>query len=94
MSQSALITVQEHERKKMYRLNRRVDGLKELLEMLNNTKIELERNSASMKVLIETDMKTCQARIQKWWNIIGKKYGLPTDKKFNFIYDTGEIFLA
>ena len=40
MSETKIIaTVKEYERDKIYRLNRRLDGLYELLETIDNTKM-------------------------------------------------------
>lgn len=93
MKNHALIKVQEYERNKIYRLNRRIDGLNELLDMIPKTKIKLEKNCDLLENEIKKDIIDCKNKIQKWWNIIGYKYNLPTDKVFNFIYDSGEIFL-
>lgn len=93
MNEHALVKVKEYERNKMYRLNRRIDGLNELLDMLPKTKIKLEKDYDLLEKEIKKDIIDCKNKIQKWWNIIGCKYNLPTDKVFNFIYGSGEIFL-
>ena len=53
MSENKVIaTVKDYERNKIYRLHRRLDGLNELLETLDNTKIQI-KNLENMKERIK-----------------------------------------
>ncbi len=76
---NVIVTVKEYKRDKIYRLNRRLDGLYELLETTDNTNISFE-NPEKMREDIKEDIVDCKNRIQKWWNIIGEKYNLPEGK--------------
>ena len=92
MSQPEILaTVKEYEREKIYRLNRRLDGLNELLETIDNTKIKLD-NPNNLKQNINRDILVCKDRIQKWWNIIFAKYNLPQDKKVSVSFEDGRIY--
>ena len=91
MSETKIIaTVKEYERDKIYRLNRRLDGLYELLETIDNTKINFE-NPEKMREYVKEDIVDCKNRIQKWWNIIGEKYNLPEGENFSVIFASGDI---
>lgn len=91
MSETKIIaTVKEYERDKIYRLNRRLDGLYELLETIDNTKINFE-NPEKMREDIKKDIVDCKNRIQRWWNIIGEKYNLPEGENFSVIFASGDI---
>lgn len=85
-----IVTVKENERKKIYRLNRRLDALNELLTTIDNTKIKFS-DPVKMKDSIIRDIADCKVRIEKWWNIIGRKYNLPNDEQFTVLFRTGEI---
>lgn len=88
-----IVTVEENERRKIYRLNRRLAGLNELLATIDNTKITF-KDSENMKVSIKKDIIDCKNRINKWWNIIGEKYKLSKNKQFLVTYITGDIIEA
>lgn len=91
MNEAKIIaTVKEYERDKIYRLNRRLDGLYELLETIGNTKIEFE-SPEKLQEDIKKDIIDCKNRIQKWWNIIGEKYNLPKGEKFSVSFESGDI---
>ena len=91
MSENKVIaTVKDYERNKIYRLHRRLDGLNELLETLDNTKIQI-KNLENMKERIKSDIISCQNKKQKWWNIIGIKYKLPKNKRVSISFSSGDI---
>lgn len=86
-----LVVVKDYEREKIYRLNRRLDGLSELLEMINNTKIKFT-DPKRLKKDIEKDISDCNFRIQKWWNIIVSKYKLPMNQALTVAFVDGCIY--
>ncbi len=88
MTNEVIVKVEDYERNKIYRLNRRLDSLNELLEMLGNTQIQIP-NSDSLSEKINRDIIDCKKRIQKWWNIIANKYNLRG--KMIVRCETGEI---
>lgn len=91
INKKELAIVKDYEREKIYRLNRRLDGLQELLETIDNTKIKF-LDSQAMKKNIEKDISECESRIQTWWNIIVQKYNLPVDQTFVVSFANGCIY--
>lgn len=83
-------TVREYERDKIYRLNRKLDGLYELLETLDNTTIQF-KNPEKLQEDIKRDIEDCKKKIQKWWNVIGQKYHLAGGQHFSVLFATGDI---
>ena len=91
MSETKIIaTVKEYEKDKIYRLNRRLDGLYELLETMDNTKIAF-KTPEKLQEDVKKDIVDCKSRIQKWWDIIGKKYNLPPEETFSVSFESVEI---
>lgn len=88
MTNEVIVKVEDYERNKIYRLNRRLDSLNELLEMLGNTQIQIP-NSDSLSEKIKGDIIDCKKRIQKWWDIISDEYNLCGEMVVS--YETGEI---
>ncbi len=88
------IQILGEEKDKIYRLNRRLDALTELLEKVNNGTLSVEvKDIDTLASSLKNDIELCKARIQKWWNIIIKKYNLPRDKKFVAYFEKGEVVI-
>ncbi|GHV30162.1 hypothetical protein FACS189481_4030 [Clostridia bacterium] len=87
-----IVTVKDYERDKIYRLNRRIDGLNDLLQTFENTKIQMQSKEKSKD--IQQEIETCQKRIQKWWDLMSVKHSLPQDKELQVSFDKGDIFFA
>ena len=88
------IQILGEEKDKIYRLNRRLDALTELLEKVDNGTLSVEvKNTNDLANSLKNDIELCKTRIQKWWNIIIKKYNLPRDKKFMVYFESGEVVI-
>lgn len=89
MSNEIVVTVLELERNKIYRLNRRLEALNELLFALDNSTIEFS-NKEILRKKLKDDIINCGKRIKNWWDIMSEKYNLCGEMTISF--ETGNVF--
>lgn len=87
-----LTTVKEYEREKVYRLSRRLDALYNLLRTIDNSYLNFEKPD-ELKLRIKKDISRCKAKQNEWWEIICKRYSLPSKKNLKVQIYTGEIYI-
>lgn len=81
-----ICTVTEKEKLKILSIFERLNGLEELLSMINVTDIIIENKESYMEK-IQKDINNTQTKYHNWWNNVASKYKLDILKGNRYMFD-------